>query len=143
MKVQLRYDEYQPFLLDTLKWGRVAENIYYARFQLKEHKYVHYNHYYEYLDNKRYFVLSCSPMIYTNDFKLLKEINLDEYYLHEDYWQASLAFEYPEEVSSFDSFSINALKWEYELWFINVDQEKFFLEYDNMPAVEITIGKKD
>lgn len=143
MKVQLRYDEYQPFLLDTLKWGKVAENIYYARFQLKEHKYVHYNHYYEYLDNKRYFVLTCSPMIYTNDFKLLKEINLDEYYLHEDYWQASLAFEYPEEVSSFDSFSINALKWEYELWFINVDQEKFFLEYDNMPAVEITIGKKD
>lgn len=143
MKVQLRYDEYQPFLLDTLKWGRVAENIYYARFQLKEHKYVHYNHYYEYLNNKRYFVLTCSPMIYTNDFKLLKEINLDEYYLHEDYWQASLAFEYPEEVSSFDSFSINALKWEYELWFINVDQEKFFLEYDNMPAVEITIGKKD
>lgn len=143
MKVQLRYDEYQPFLLDTLKWGKVAENIYYARFQLKEHKYVHYNHYYEYLDNKRYFVLTCSPMIYTNDFKLLKEINLDEYYLDEDYWQASLAFEYPEEVSSFDSFSINALKWEYELWFINVDQEKFFLEYDNMPAVEITIGKKD
>lgn len=143
MKVQLRYDEYQPFLLDTLKWGKVAENIYYARFQLKEHKYVHYNHYYEYLNNKRYFVLTCSPMIYTNDFKLLKEMNLDEYYLHEDYWQASLAFEYPEEVSSFDSFSINALKWEYELWFINVDQEKFFLEYDNMPAVEITIGKKD
>lgn len=143
MKVQLRYDEYQPFLLDTLKWGKVAENIYYARFQLKEHKYVHYNHYYEYLDNKRYFVLTCSPMIYTDDFKLLKEINLDEYYLHEDYWQASLAFEYPKEVSSFDSFSINALKWEYELWFINVDQEKFFLEYDNMPAVEITIGKKD
>ena len=143
MKVEVKYDKYQPFILDNLKWGKVAENIYYARFKLKEHKYVHYNHYYEYLNNKRYFVLSCSPMIYTNDFKLLKEINLDEYYLHEDYWQASLAFEYPEEVSSFDSFSINALKWEYELWFINVDQEKFFLEYENMPAVQITVGKKD
>jgi len=143
MKVELRYEEYQPFILDNLKWGKIAENIYYARFQLKEDKYVHYDYHYEYLNNKRYFVLTCSPMIYTDDFKLLKEINLDEYYLHEDYWQASLAFEYPEEISSFDSFSINALKWEYELWFINIDQEKFFLEYENMPAVQITVGKKD
>ncbi len=143
MKVELRYEEYQPFILDNLKWGKIAENIYYARFQLKEDKYVHYHYHYEYLNNKRYFVLTCSPMIYTDDFKLLKEINLDEYYLHEDYWQASLAFEYPEEISSFDSFSINALKWEYELWFINIDQEKFFLEYENMPAVQITVGKKD
>jgi hypothetical protein len=143
MKVEVKYDKYQPFILDNLKWGKVAENIYYARFKLKEHKYVHYHHHYEYLDNKRYFVLTCSPMIYTDDFKLLKEINLDEYYLHKDYWQASLAFEYPEEVLSFDSFSINALKWEYELWFINVDQEKFFSEYDNMPIVKVTIGKKD
>ncbi len=143
MNIELRYKEYQPFIIDTLKWGRITEDVYYARFQLKEHKYIHYTHHYEYTNNKKYFVLSCSPIIYTSDFKQLREVNLDEYYLHEDYWQASIAFEYPDEVFNFDSFSINALKWEYELWFINIDKDVFFNKYDNMPAVNISVSTKD
>ncbi len=143
MKVELRYDEYHPFILETIKWGKLVENIYYARFALKTHKYVHYDTCYEYCTNKKSFVFNCNPIIYDINERPLKESNPEEYYNHPDYWRASIAFYFPEEVSHFNSYSVDALRWEYEIWFVSIPVIDFIKNYDEMHPVEITVEHKE
>ncbi len=141
MNIELRYDEYQPFILETLKWGKLVDNIYYANFTLKDHKYVHYDTCYEYSNNSKSFVFNCTPIIYDINDKPLRESNSQEYYKHSDYWRASIAFQIPEEVLIFNSYNINALRWEYEIWFINISITDFITKYDNMTPVDIIVKK--
>ena len=144
MKVEIRYDKYQPFILETIKWGKLVDNVYYARFALKNHKYVHFDTSYEFFKNQKNFVFSCSPIIYDTNEQPLRETNQERYYSHSDYWRASIALQFPEEVSHFNSYSIDALRWEYEIWFVNISVSDFIKKYDEMSNIEIiTIKQKE
>jgi hypothetical protein len=102
---------------------------------------VHYDTCYEYSNSNKSFVFNCTPIIYDINDKPLRESNSQEYYEHSDYWRASIAFQIPEEVSIFNSYNINALRWEYEIWFTNISITDFITKYDSMAPVNIIIKK--
>jgi len=143
MNVEISYKNQQPFLLETIKWFKMTDDIYYARFALKDHKYVYYQKSLDYKNSKTYFTFSCTPIIYDENSNLLRETNYVNYFNHTNFWTASLSFEYPENITRFNAITVNDLKWEYEIWFTKIDINRFLNLYDQSTPPQIALNNSN
>lgn len=110
-----------PILLNNILWGYLTDNILYGYFHHPDFKYIHTQIQNEYKYKKNWLIVICEPIIYQkineNEFISLRDLCLNDYYNHEDYWKVNILFEKPECCYIYAK-ELNCLKYEQELFAI-------------------------
>jgi len=137
-----------PIIIDRIDWGYLTDNILYGSFHHPDFKYLNINVSHEYRYKRNWMIVDCEPYIYEksedDQFISLLEHDIHKYFSHEDYWNAQILFEQPNNCNIYAK-EVNCLKWQHDFFAVYfpikiTDNSTYFLEKYKAMKQSINIG---
>ena len=132
--------------VESLKWTQspTSPNVWYGNFRTIRDKYIHaeldVSH--GYGDTPACITVKCSPVIWSKSptgIVDLSESDWSEYISHPDYWYAEIEYLIPSADVQLQSYTITALKWQYEVWAIAATEVEINVLYEMGDEVEVEL----
>ncbi len=132
--------------VESLKWAQsqTSPNVWYGNFRTLRDKYLHVelDVQHGYGDKPACITVKCSPVIWSDSstgLVALAELNWSEYIKHHDYWYAEIEYLIPSADVQLQTYTITALKWQYEVWAIATTAEEINELYEIGDDVEVEL----